>query len=75
MILNDIFTLPTSRPDLEVCTKFGAPGVFAGPTSSSLLASRLSRSIEYVHSSLVGKMLDGRQSLLATLVLQSLSHE
>ena len=31
MILNDIFTLPTSRPDLEVCTKFGTPGVFAGP--------------------------------------------
>jgi hypothetical protein len=32
MILNDIFMLPTSRPDLEVCTKFGTPGVFAGPT-------------------------------------------
>ena len=31
MILNDIFMLPTSRPDLEVCTKFGTPGVFAGP--------------------------------------------
>ena len=23
MILNDIFMLPSSRPDLEVCTKFG----------------------------------------------------
>ena len=31
MILNDIFMLPSSRPDLEVCTKFGTPGVFAGP--------------------------------------------
>ena len=31
MTLNDLFTLPTSRPDLEACTKFGTSGVFAGP--------------------------------------------
>lgn len=45
MILNDIFTLPTSRPDLEVCTKFGTPGVFAGPTFLRSRDFRIARAL------------------------------
>ena len=41
MMLNDIFMLPSSRPDLEVCTKFGTPGVFAGPKTCVLRVARL----------------------------------
>ena len=44
MILNDIFTLPTSRPDLEACTKFGTPGAFAGPRHSRFSISTVERS-------------------------------
>ena len=40
MILNDIFMLPSSRPDLEVCTKFGTPGaLFSYPLPQTTMFS------------------------------------